>query len=49
MYSNTRSVKKSRDTPVLDRDLYEQSPSAGYRTVYAVMGVAPEAWRWSDT
>jgi len=27
------------DDPPTDRDLYEPSPSAGYRTVYAVMEV----------
>jgi len=36
-----------KHTPVLDRDLYEQSPSAGWRTVCVVMHVSPEAWRWS--
>ena len=30
-----------------DRDLYEQSPSAGWRTVRVVMHVSPEAWRCS--
>jgi len=36
-----------KSTLRVDRDLYEPSPSAGWPTVYRVMGVSPEAWRGS--
>lgn len=40
MTDETHPTDDSIDTHPLDRDLYEPSPSAGFRTVYRVMEVA---------
>jgi hypothetical protein len=40
MNSEIDLLPRNGEQRIIDSDLYEASPSAGYQTVYQVMGVA---------